>query len=67
MIFNLVEAAQEFLSEIVPVGPVPESVSFICMHMYCCNFYHYSICISLPRNLFIAIISFPVQFVAFSF
>ncbi|XP_043817826.1 eIF-2-alpha kinase GCN2 isoform X3 [Manihot esculenta] len=25
MIFNLVEAAQEFLSEIVPVGPVPES------------------------------------------
>ncbi|XP_050237408.1 eIF-2-alpha kinase GCN2 isoform X2 [Mercurialis annua] len=26
MIFNLVEAAQEFLSEIVPVGPAPESV-----------------------------------------
>ncbi|KAF2322118.1 hypothetical protein GH714_006971 [Hevea brasiliensis] len=25
MIFNLVEAAQEFLSEIVPEGPVPES------------------------------------------
>jgi translation initiation factor 2-alpha kinase 4 len=28
MIFNLVEAAQEFLSEIVPVGQSHESVSF---------------------------------------
>lgn len=28
MIFNLVEAAQEFLSEIVPVGQAHESVSF---------------------------------------
>lgn len=27
MIYNLVEAAQEFLSEIVPVGPSHESVS----------------------------------------
>lgn len=28
MIFNLVEAAQEFLSEIVPVGQAHEFVSF---------------------------------------
>lgn len=28
MIFNLVEAAQEFLSEIVPVGQSNESISF---------------------------------------
>lgn len=28
MIFNLVEAAQEFLSEIVPLGQSNESVSF---------------------------------------
>jgi hypothetical protein len=28
MIFNLVEAAQEFLSEIAPLVPAPEPVSY---------------------------------------
>lgn len=34
MIFNLVEAAQEFLSEIVPVGQSHESVSFAAQYLY---------------------------------